>query len=216
MATATTYTSLVADLQNYPGRGSSSDTRYNNQIPAIIQMAQERLATECATLISRVPIQDAMQAGVAVLTKPNFWNGTISMIIATGPTFNKLVPLLPRSKEFINTYWEIPEDTAEPKFYGDYDQDRWIIGPTPNAAFPVEYVIDLQAEPLDEDTQTNVWTEKAPNLLVAACLFEAEIFLNGNDSPKTQAKERTYDRLLQGYGGKRVADVTDRTEKADK
>lgn len=213
MATAVTYTSLVADLKAYPGRGSTSDARYNEQIPRIITAAHERLAVECTSLISRVPIQDAMQIGLAVLTKPNFWQSTVSMVIATGQTFNRLVVLAPKSKEFINAYWEIPEDTAEPKYFGDYDQDRWIIGPTPNAAYPVEYVVDLQAEPLDEATQSNVWTEKAPNLLVAACLFEAEIFLNGNNSAKTGAKEAIYDRLLAGYGGKRV--VIARSEKAE-
>lgn len=209
---ATTYVSLTADLKNYFARGSASDVRYNDQIPSLIQKAVERLGLECKSLVNRVPLQDALQAGVPVLTKPAYWGATTSFIIAKGQSFNTLKPLEPRTKEFINTYWEVPSDVAEPKFYGDYDQDRWIIGPTPDQPYPVEFIVDLQAEPLDESNTTNVYTEKAPDLLLAACLFEAEIFLNGSNPVKIAQREKTYDRVLSGYGGERVTQGTDRTE----
>lgn len=211
---AVTYTSLVADMKAYPQQNSSTAIRYHAQIPRLIQKAISRLGQEAKTLINRVPIQDEMITGNAVLAKPAYWRNTVSFVIAYGVSFANTKTLEQHTKEFIQTYWSTPRDTATPKYYGDYDQDHWLFGPTPSAPFPVEYVVDLQAAPLDETTETNFWTEKAPNLLVDACMLEAAIFLNPDSPGKIQTRQGVYDRTLQAVLGEKAQQQSDRTQRS--
>lgn len=212
MATATTYDTLVLDLKNYPWRNTASDTRYNEQIPRIIQKAIFRLGQEAPTLINRVPVIGALTANNPVLDKPSFWRATVSFAMAYGVGFTQRKPLELRTKEYIDTYWEVPADTDVPKFYGDYDEAHFIIAPTPDADYPVELVIDMQAAPLDASNQTNFWTQKAPNLLLDCCLYEMAIFLKNFDDVNT--RREIYRDSLAAIMGEKARQMSDRTEKA--
>lgn len=212
-ASILTYTSLVADMKNYAERGTDTDTRFNDQIPALIARAENRLAMRLKTLLTRPTINDTLTPSNNRLLKPSYWRNTVSMMLASGTGFNTIQPLFPRTKEYIQTYWPNPATTGVPRFYGDYDENNWIIAPTPTLAYPVQYVVDQSPPPLTAENQTNLYTTKAPLVLQAACFMESDIFLKNWDS--LEARKADFEQAVADLTGEKLRLLTDRTQRAE-
>ena len=119
----------------------------------------------------------------------------------------------PRTKEFIQTYWPNPATTGVPRFYGDYDENHWILGPTPALAYPVQYVVDQSPVPLSAENQTNLYTIKAPIVLQAACFLESDIFLKNWDN--MGAREKDFEASVADLTGEKLRLLTDRSMRAE-
>lgn len=208
-----TYTTLVENMKNYAERGTDTDTRYNDNIPVMIARAENRLAMRLKTLLTRPTINDTLTPGNPTLTKPSYWRNTVSMMIAYGSGFVLQQPMWPRTKEFIQTYWPNPATTGVPRFYGDYDENHWILGPTPTLAYPVQYVVDQSPVPLSAENQTNLYTIKAPLVLQAACFLESDIFLKNWDN--MGAREKDFEASVADLTGEKLRLLTDRSMRAE-
>lgn len=208
-----TYTTLVENMKNYAERGTSTDTRYNDNIPVMIARAENRLAMRLKTLLTRPTINDTLTPGNPTLTKPSYWRNTVSMMVAYGTGFVLQQPMWPRTKEFIQTYWPNPATTGVPRFYGDYDENHWILGPTPTLAYPVQYVVDQSPVPLSAENQTNLYTIKAPLVLQAACFLESDIFLKNWDN--MGAREKDFEASVADLTGEKLRLLTDRSMRAE-
>jgi hypothetical protein len=211
VASVLTYTSLVQNMKDYAERGTVTDTRFNNNIPVMIARAENRMAMLFKNLLSRETINDALILGNPILAKPAYWRNTVSIMLAFGTGFNTIKPLYPRTKENIQSYWPTPATLSVPRFYGDFDENHWIFGPTPAAAYPVQYVVDQSPTPLSDATQTNTWTQKAPAVLQAAVFLEMDIFLKNN----TAQREKDLGQLAATLTGEKQMQKSDRSEKVD-
>lgn len=208
-----TYTNLVQNMKDYAERGTATDTRYNTNIPVLIARAENKLAMILKTLLTRETITDNLLLANNILAKPAYWRNTVSMMLAFGTNFGTIKPLHLRTKEYIQTYWPTPATLSVPKFYGDFDETHWIFGPTPAAAYPVQYIVDQSPIPLGDTNQTNTYTQKAPAVLQAACFLESDIFLkNLGNIP---AREKDLATAASALMGEKAQQQTDRTEKAD-
>lgn len=208
-----TYTTLVENMKNYAERGTDTDTRYNDNIPVMIARAENRLAMRLKTMLTRPTINDTLTPGNPTLTKPSYWRNTVSMMVAYGTGFVLQQPMWPRTKEFIQTYWPNPATTGVPRFYGDYDENHWILGPTPALAYPVQYVVDQSPVPLSAENQTNLYTIKAPIVLQAACFLESDIFLKNWDN--MGAREKDFEASVADLTGEKLRLLTDRSMRAE-
>lgn len=109
---------------------------------------------------------------------------TESIVAATGIVSGELenrTPLLPRSYEYIASYWPDRTQVGTPRFYADYNYGNIIIAPTPEITNPFEMVYFEKPAPLSETNQTNWFTDYARDLLLYACLLETAPYLK-NDS----------------------------------
>lgn len=193
MATNVTYSSLIADLQNYLERGQSvqTDPTVFNQLPRLINAAERKLAQALKLLGQIEVLVDApagLQVGNSIVAKPDRWRQTVSMSYGAGVTQNTRTPLYPRSYEYCRAYW--PDSTATdannpPAFYADYDQEHWLISPTPDQNYPLENLSYMQPVLLDEQNQMNFWSEYTPNLLLYGALLEATPFLKDDTRLQT-------------------------------
>jgi len=207
-----TYTSLVQAMKDYAERGTATDDRYNDNIPVMIARAENKLGIRLKVLWTRDSVNDTLTLGNPTLTKPAYWRNTVSMMLAYGAGFNTIKPLFLRTKEFIQTYWPNPATQSVPRYYGDYDADHWIIGPTPAAAYPVQYVVDRSPIPLSAENQTNAYTEKASAVLEAACFLESDVFLQNFD--KVPARQQDLEQAIADLTGEKLRQTTDRTDQA--
>ena len=198
MAEATTYTSLIDDMQRYMERGGVDDPNVYEQLPRFIMLAQKRLVKEAPDIVSTVPVTSIMEAGNPIIGKPARWRKTISFNMGTGTGYNTRVAIYERPYEFLRLYWSDPTQTGIPLYYADYDFEHWLVAPTPSLVFPFEVLIQEEPGPLDDSNQTNFYTQYAPDLLLHAALLESTMFLRRADL--MQAEQAFYDRLLQGYG----------------
>lgn len=236
MAAVENYTNLIADLQSYLERGGSAltDPTVFNQLPRLINLGERRICNALKLQGQIEPLvnpTNGLSTGVAVITKPDRWRQTISMnygapagalgtgsgVLAAG-TGSGLVTALqryfiyPRSYEYCRIFWPnaaLWSTSYPPQFYADYDLLHWLIVPTPPQDYPLEALCYMQPQYLDEQNQTNFWTNYTPNLLLYACLLECTPFLK--DDPRVQMWQQLYQEQLQHLDGQDLQKLMDRT-----
>jgi hypothetical protein len=216
MPTAQTFASLKDDIKAYCERGgSTTDAKFHTQVPGFVNLRERQIARELKIQGFIVPTTSAFTASLGVYQKPNRWRETVSINVGTNAgtatTYNTRVTLLPRSYEYVRTYWPDDTQTGTPKFYADYDYDHYIFVPTPLETFPYE-VNYWQLPPLlDDSTQTNWLTEYAPNALLHGCLVEAFNFLKNPE--QASVWQAAYDRDMSGLSGEDLQKILDRAQK---
>lgn len=177
MPQAMTYDSLVTDLESYLQR---YDTLIINQIPRFIMLAQQRIPREMKLLGFRAEVTgtfDGTAMSTGIMQKPSDWRKTIAFYVGTGTGNNVHSPVYERTCEFIRQVYPDPTSPGLPGFYGDVDYNHWILGPSPDEAYPfkIDYYGTLTM--LDGTASTNWLTINAPDLLLYACLLEAAPFV---------------------------------------
>lgn len=181
MPVALTYTSLVTDLQNYLQR---QDPLIQSMIPTFIMLAQQRIPRELKILGFREEVTgsfDGTAQSTGIMQKPSDWRKTISFYVGTGVSNNTHSPVYERTYEYIRTVYPDPTAQGQPRFYGDADYNHWLIGPSPDQAYPFKIPYYGTLTFLDETTSTNWLTINAPDLLLYACLMEAIPFVKTDE-----------------------------------
>lgn len=209
MPATMTFSSLQDDLRSYLERGSVNDETVYDQLPALINMAERRLARELKILGTVAVVTATMVAGTSVYAKPDRWRETVSINFGSGTGNNTRNELKPRAMEFLRSVWPDPTQTDAPRFYADYDYNHWLIAPTPDAAYPYEVTYHQIPALLDDANQTNWWTEYAPNALLYASLLEATPFLK--DDARIATWEGFYNRAIAALNGEDQRQIIDRT-----
>lgn len=204
MSYSMTYDSLLVDVRRYLERGftAESDQLVYEQLPRLVTLAERRIARELKIEGFILPVQTALQPGVAVYPKPDRWRDTVSMSVDN-------VPIFARSYEYLRNYWPDESATGTPAYYADYDYQHWLIAPTPAAAQTLEILVYQQPPLLGEDVQVNWITEYAPDLLLYATLLEASPFLKKDERIATW--QALYDRAAQAINGEDLKRIMDRT-----
>lgn len=204
MAGEMNYTTLVNDVKVYVDR---SDQPFVSQIPRLIAMAENRIAKEVHGLGYKKYVTDTLSPNVSVIQKPARWRETINFNVGIGSGFANRKFLLNRSYEYCRAFWPNPAQVGEPRFYGDYDYQHFLIVPTPALAHPFELVYHERPEPLSDSNQNNWTTEYAPDLILYATLLETQPFLLRDD--RIQVFQAMYDRARTAISGEEMRRVTD-------
>jgi hypothetical protein len=205
MSAQMTYTSLVASIEAYLDR---SDAELIANIPQFIKNAEVRVARELRILAFITAATDTFTPSQAIVAKPANWRETVSINVGTGTGNNTRNPVLPRTYDYLRSYWPDPTVTGVPKYYADYDLNHWLVAPTPTAAYPFEVVYYQLLQGLDAAHQTNVLTDYAPDMLLYACLLESAPYLK--DDARIATWQARYDRCLQAEVLDDVRNLIDR------
>ena len=188
MSEALTYNSLLTDVQIYAER---NDAPFVTQIPRFVMMAENRLASEVRGLGTQKYVTAKLNG--AVMAKPNRWRETISLNVVIG---SERVFLQPRTYDYCRAFCPDSAITGTPRYYADYQYEHFLVVPTPPDNYDFELAYYERPEPLSVSTQTNWFTQYAPQLLLYATLLEAQPFLK---RPERIAEfQALYDRALQG------------------
>ena len=103
---------------------------------------------------------------------------------------------------FIATYHPDPDnssDRGKPKYYAHWDNDNWVVAPTPDAAYDLTMAYIKQPTTITtSDSTTTEISTKQPDLLLYACLVETFKFLKGPDN-MIQLYEASYQEALQTF-----------------
>ena len=201
-----TYDSLVAQIATYTDR---NDEPFINNIGTFIALAENRIASEVQNLGMQRVVTSTMVVGQPVIAKPARWRETISFNYGTGPNNNTRTTLFERTYEWVRTFASDPTILGAPRYYADYNQEHFIVGLTPDYAYPYELVYRERLEPLSTENQTNWLTEYAPQLILAACMLEAQPFLKNMEM--IAMWQSTYDRSASALTKEDNSRVTDRS-----
>jgi hypothetical protein len=178
--TGMTYDSLVQDLKDYVERGQAGDTTVRRQIPYLINRAERSCADKLKIQGYRYVLTGTMEAAQNVIAKPDGWRNTVSINFGLGSEGNTRRTLRARSYEYVRAIYPDDSNLDAPVFYADYDQQHWIVGPTPDDDYPFEANVYRLPDLLGEANQQNYLTQFTPALLLYECLKAMEPFIRND------------------------------------
>lgn len=196
-----TYDSLTSTVLQYLER---SDQATIDQIPTFITMCEYEIAQQIKTLGQLQVVESTMLSGNPVIPKPARWRKTVSFNVVVD---GQRTPVLLRKYEYIKAYTPDANTEGVPLYYGDYDYEHWIVGPTPDQDYTFEVLFYERISPLSTENQTNWLTQYAPNAMLFGTLLQAMPFLK-ND--QRQIFQQKYDQAMAALKTEDITRVGDR------
>jgi len=185
------YASLTTLIQQYC---ESTETSFVANIPTFVQLAEERIYNSVqipAILRNQI---GTLTIGNKYLTMPSDWLATFSLAVID-PATNAQEFLLDKDVNFIRQSYPDPDDQAKPKYYAIFDDNTFILGPTPDLAYQVE--MHYYYYPQSIVTAGTSWLgDNYENILLYGSLREAYTYLKG-EADMMQYYEAKYQEAIQ-------------------
>ena len=127
-----TYAELKSSIQDYL---QNTETTFVADLPTIIQQAEERILKLVRLPVFRKNVQGNLTTGNQYLGTPSDFMDTFSIATITSDTYNYLIRT---DVSFIREAYPTTTTTGAPKHYSLFDDNTFIVGPTPNADYTAE------------------------------------------------------------------------------
>ena len=160
------------------------------------------------SFIFRKNATSALSNGDPFLSCPTDYLAPFSLQITTAS--NKVF-LDFKDVNFVQQYSIDTGANARPKYYGIYDIDNFIVGPTPDSNYTVElhYYYRPASITAGTDSTTSWLSENAPNALLYGSLVEAYTYMKG-EQDMMQLYEQRFAQEIQ-----RLKDLAEARENSD-
>ena len=176
------YNILTSILNDYPEEDSAE---FQARIPTFIEVAEDRLFRDLDTYGFVQHETTSVSVGDPFITKPT--NTAIIKAVAYVSN-NRFTVLAPRTNEFIQIYWPERTSVGKPKFYCNWDNETFIVAPTPYKNATLEGVFVVRPSVLSTTNTTNWYTTFAERALIAAVMVEASMFMKSYEAATTWDK----------------------------
>ena len=201
---AFTFTTLKTAIQEYT---DNTETTFVSQLSRFIINAEERILKECQLDDFRKNVTGSATQSNKFLTKPTDFLAPFSLSIVNSSA-NEFLEY--KHVTFLQDYTPNPSTTGTPKYYGDWDEDTFLLAPTPDASFTAElhYFYRPQSITASDDGTSWLGTNAELALLYGA-LVEAYTFMKGEQDLLTLYNGRFQESLqwLKNLGeGKQTRD----------
>lgn len=213
--TYTTYVSTLSSLTLIP----SDNARFQSVLPSCIDYSEQRIYRELDMIAEDVSDSSAtLTSGSRNFTLPTS-KGTFQIISAINiitpstatPDNGTRNPLTPTSRDVLDWLWPNSTGTGVPQQYCYFSQanlagftqpDNIIVGPWPDANYPVEVVGKIIPIPLSASNTTTFLSTYLPDLmLMASQLYFDNVMKNfgaaGDDPRSAVTHEQQYQELLK-------------------
>jgi len=128
------YATLNTLVQQYC---ESTESSFVANIPTFVVLAEERIYNAVQIPAIRRNQIGTLSINNKYLTLPNDWLATFSLAVID-PVTNAQEFLLDKDVNFIRQSYPDPDDTGKPKYYAIFDDNTFILGPTPDLNYQVE------------------------------------------------------------------------------
>jgi len=165
------YSELTANIEDICVQTFTAD-----QLAMFTQQAEQKIYTTVDLPAFRKNQTGSLTSGNKYLTMPTgmLYVYSLAVIDADGDYYY----LLNKDVNFIREAYPSPSDTGQPKHYAVFDQDTFIIGPTPNANYNSE--IHFSYYPESIVTAGTTWLgDEFDSALLNGALVEAIRFQKG-------------------------------------
>ena len=171
---AYTYTTLKTAIQDYV---QSTETTFVSQLARFILNAEERILKECQLDVFRKSSQGTVSSGNAYLAKPSDFLAQNSLSVINGSSKEFL---LYKQATMLQDYTPNPATTGVPEYYADWDQDTFLLAPTPDSGYTMELHYFYRPQSITESSDGTSWLGTNAELaLLYGSLVEAYTFLKG-------------------------------------
>lgn len=177
------------------------------QINTFIQQAEQRVFNSVQLLDLRKNVMGNCTSGNKYLSVPSDWLSTFSIAVVDGS--GNYEYLLNKDVNFIREAYPNPNRTGLPAYYAFFDQNSFILGPTPDSNYAVE--LHYFYYPQSIVTAGTSWLgDNFDSVLLYGTLLEAYTFMKGEQDVIAGYQKRYDDAmalLLQLGEGKNRQDV---------
>ena len=189
MAAGFTYSELTTAIQNYM---DNTETTFTNTIPTFIKQAEEKILKSVQLPVFRKNVTGTGSSGNTYLATPTDFLSPFSLAVLDSSSNYTYLSL--KHVSWIRDYTPATATTGEPLYYAEFDDDTFILAPTPNANFTFElHYFYRPASLVDAGDSGTTWlATNASNTLLYGSLVEAAIFMKLNP-----AEIQTYDIKYQ-------------------
>ena len=188
------YTELTAAIKDY---AENTGTDFSAAIPTFIKQAEQRIYRSVNLPVNRKNVTGTLTDGNAYLAMPSDFLVPLSLAIRPPPaaTPSNQIFLINKDVNFIRSTYPNASTEGTPKYYGTFDVDTFIVGPTPNDNYATE--LHYYYQPASIVSSTTSWLgTNADTVLLYGALVEAYTYMKG-DADMMQLYQQRYQEALQ-------------------
>jgi hypothetical protein len=173
--------------------GSSTVTLTSTeQINTFIQEAEQRIFNTVQLLDLRKNVTGNVTSGNKYLSVPTDWLANFSLAVIDGS--GNYEYLLNKDVNFIRQAFPNPSDTGLPTHYAYFDENSYILGPTPDSNYSVE--LHYFYYPASIVTAGTSWLgDNFDSVLLYGSLLEAYTFMKG-EADIIAGYQKRYDEAM--------------------
>ena len=176
---------------NSAGTGTVTLTS-KEQVDTFIQEAEQRIFNTVQLLDLRKNVTGNVTSGNKYLSVPSDWLANFSLAVIDGD--GNYEYLLNKDVNFIRQAYPNPNDQGLPYYYAYFDENSYILGPTPDANYQVE--LHYFYYPPSIVTSGTSWLgDNFDSALLYGALLEAYTFMKGEADIIAQYQKR-YDEAM--------------------
>ena len=171
---AFTFTTLKTAIQEYT---DNTESTFTGQLSRFILNAEERILKECQLDDFRKNVSGTATQSTKFLTKPTDFLAPFSLS-AVNSSNNEF--LLYKQVTFLQDYTPNPATTGTPKYYADWDEDTFLLAPTPDSNYTMELHYFYRPQSITASSDGTSWLGTNAELaLLYGSLVEAYTFMKG-------------------------------------
>jgi len=185
------YTQLVNEIQSY-----TENTFQTVDINTFISQAEQRIYNSVQLPALRKNVTGTTTSGNKYLAMPTNWLATFSLAIINAS--NEYTYLLNKDVNFIRQSFPDTDSEfyGEPAYYAVFDQNSFILGPTPDASYAVELHYFYYPESITTVAGGTTWLgDNFSSALLYGSLLEAYTYMKGEADVMNTYKAR-YDEAM--------------------
>ena len=169
-----TYTTLTQAIKDY---ANTNETTFNNNIDNFIRSAEDRILRTCQLPNFRKNVEGQMSAGTQYLATPSDFLAPFSLSVTDS---NKQSFLLLKEVAFLREAYPNASVEGEPKYYALFDDDTFMLAPTPTSGYTTELHYFYSPPSITEVAGGETWLgTNAPECLLYGSMVQANLFLKG-------------------------------------
>ena len=187
---AWTYTTLKSAMQDYL---QNTETTFVDSLPTIIVQAENRILKSVQLPDFRKNTTGTMTSDNAYLSTPTDFMAPYSLALDnSGYEY-----LVFKDVNFIREAYPVSSTTGTPKYYGLFDDDSFILGPTPNSNYSVELHYFYKPTSITTSGDGTSWLgDNAETVLLYGCLVEGYTFMKGEPDLLAAYEKQYQDALV--------------------
>lgn len=198
------YTELTQAIKDYM---ENDETTFVNSIPTFVKNAERFIYNSVRLPALRKNVTASTTTSNKYLSSPTDFLAVFEIaVVNTDGTYEFL---LPKDVSFIRQNYPDPAYAALPKYYAIFDEDTFILGPTPDNTYTVELHYYYYPESI-VTANTSYLGTNFDQVLLYGSLIEAYTFLKGEPVMMKEYKEKFGEymqTLVTLANGKLKADV---------
>jgi len=189
-----TYSGLKTAVQNYM---DNSETTFTNTLDTFIKQAENRIFNTIELNVFRKNVTGTAASGNPYLSSPSDFVAPLSLAVLNSDS--EYTYLLLKHPSFMRNYIQAAATTGVPKYYGQFDDDTFILAPTPNAnlTFELHYLYQPASLTAAGDSGTTWISDNTPDLLLYGSLVEASIFMKQELTETSMFEQRFQENLAR-------------------